>query len=85
MIVLHGSGPRRSTQREDLAPKNTAFVPQAQVTQASDGDDDESEVAHIKRPYQPNPKSYCCIRAKKMRLMSAIYMPPAAAKSATEH
>lgn len=86
MIALHGSGPRSSgnTQQLHHAPEGMATVPQAQDTQP-DYADDKAEAADIMYSHQPNPESFPCSRAKKMRLLSAVYLSPAAKYSAVMH
>ena len=86
MIALQGSGPRSSgiLQQCHHAPESVATVPQAQNAQPSDADDN-AEAADIIHAHHPNPESFPCSRAKKMRLLSAVYLSPAAKCSAGMH
>ncbi|CAL5227695.1 g10703 [Coccomyxa viridis] len=83
MIALRRGGPRSSanTQHMDHAHESMATVPRAPPKQAGDGTfvhHGEAEVADVMHSYHPNPESYPCSRAKKMRLLSAVYLSPAA-------
>ena len=87
MKALHESAPRSSGSTQCLnpaAPESMATVPQAQLARACVEEDDD-DVAGIIPSRRPNPESYPCNRAKKMRLLSTIYSSAAARNRAVMH